>query len=289
MFIMNRHFSVSFITTHRERLLMNKVLAIILTAGCLSITSIDSALASDTDSLNHEQEGRGEARERIEPKGFLYGFGLGLNQEIYQGYDYRIIPLPILGYRSENLSILGPFVSYDIVQLGDVEFTVQAAPRFQGFEEDDSEVFKNMDERKFSMDAGLGIKYEKQNWKISLSGMFDVLNRSNGYQLKADLGRVFRYGPVFVEPSLSISYLDSDHVDYYYGVKSHETNELTYVYKGESALNGTIGLSVATPIFFSGFTMFAVDYTRYDSTVTNSPLVDQNHNISVRLMFSKFF
>ena len=34
----------------------------------------------------------------------------------------------------------------------------------------------------------------------------------------------FRKGPLFFEPSLSLSYLDSAHVNYYYGVKSNETN-----------------------------------------------------------------
>lgn len=53
---------------------------------------------------------RGEVRERIEPKGCLYGFGLGINQEIYAGYDYRVIPLPIIGYRGDNFRVLGPFV-----------------------------------------------------------------------------------------------------------------------------------------------------------------------------------
>ncbi|WP_440873910.1 MipA/OmpV family protein [Thalassotalea sp. PLHSN55] len=241
------------------------------------------------NSVNAETDNRGDARERIEPNGFLYGFGLGINQEIYQGYDYRVIPLPIIGYRSEKLSILGPFVSYELAQFNDVEFTVQAAPRFQGFDESDSAVFENMADRRFSMDAGLGIQYEKRDWKVSVKSMFDVLNRSGGYELTADLGRVFRYGPVFVEPSISLSYLDDKHVDYYYGVKANETNELTYQYQGKSAVNTRIGFSVATPIFFSGFTMFAIDYTRYDDVIADSPLVDQNHNISARLMFSKFF
>lgn len=234
-------------------------------------------------------DGRGEARERIEPKGFLYGLGLGISHEIYVGYDYRVIPLPIIGYRGDNFRILGPFASYDALSLSDINLTLMLAPRFQGFDESDSDIFKNMQDRKFSMDAGFGVTYEKKDWKISVSSMFDVLGRSNGYEAKANVARVFRKGPLFFEPSLSLSYLDSNHVDYYYGVKADETNPLTYTYTGDSALNSSLGFSVSTPILLGGFTQLAFNYTWYDSAITNSPLVEDNTNLNIRLLFSKFF
>ena len=240
-------------------------------------------------STSFATENRGDARERIEPKGFLYGFGLGINQEIYKGYDYRVIPLPIVGYRSDNFRILGPFVSYDALEFSDIELTLQAAPRFQGFDDSDSYIFENMSDRKFSMDAGIGLTYEQKDWKIGLSSMFDVLNNSGGYEAKASVGRVFRQGPLFFEPKLSISYLDSDHVDYYYGVKADETNELTSAFKGNSALNTTLGFTISTPVFLGGFTSVALDYTWYDSAITNSPLVEDGTNLSARFLFSKFF
>ena len=234
-------------------------------------------------------ENRGEARERIEPKGFLYGLGLAINQEIYKGYNYRIIPLPILGFRGDDFRVIGPFVSYDIFQISAIEITLQAAPRFQGFDNSDSYIFENMDERKFSMDAGVGLSYEKNDWKVGVTTMFDVLNRSNGYEAKVNVSRVFRQGPLFFEPSLSASYLDSNHVNYYYGVNINETNPSTFQYQGQSALNTTLGFSIATPIFLGGFTRFAVDYTWYDNAITDSPLVEGNTNMSARLLFSKFF
>lgn len=234
-------------------------------------------------------ESRGDARERIEPKGFIYGLGLGISQEIYKGYDYRVIPLPIIGYRGEDLSILGPFISYDAFEFSDIKIAIKSAPRFQGFDDSDSYVFENMDERKFSMDAGLGLSYQKKDWKIGLSGMFDVLGRSKGYEAKANISRVFRYGPLFFEPSASFSYVDSNHVDYYYGVKANETNEFIRQYTGKSALNTTLGFSVSTPVFLGGFTQVVIDYTLYDAAITDSPLVEDDTNLGIRLLFSKFF
>lgn len=259
----------------------------ILTVLSASTLLSSAALAENTSAK--AQENRGDNRERIEPKGFLYGIGIGLNQEPYKGFDYRFIPLPILGYRSENFSVLGPFVTYDALSFGDIEITLQAAPRFQGFDESDSDIFANMDERKFSMDAGIGVKYERNDWKINFTGMADILGRSDGYQLKTNIGRVFRKGPIFFEPNLSVSYLDDNHVDYYYGVKAHEVNPNTYQYSGESTVNTTLGFSVATPIFLEGFTRIAIDHTWYGSGITDSPLVDEKRSWGARLLFSKFF
>jgi outer membrane protein len=251
----------------------------------LSIFLLSTLISSAVFS----KENRGDAREQVEPIGYLYGLGIGLNQEIYKGYDYRFIPLPILGYRGENFRVLGPFVSYDAVEFSDIEIRLQAAPRFQGFDDSDSYIFENMADRKFSMDAGIGLTYEKKDWKIGLSSMFDVLGRSKGFEAKTNLSRVFRKGPIFFEPSISVSYLDDNHVDYYYGVKENEVNSNTYQYQGTSAINTTIGFSVATPILLGGFTQIALDYTWYDSSITDSPLVEDKTNLSARLLFSKFF
>ncbi|MBU2869463.1 MipA/OmpV family protein [Colwellia sp. E2M01] len=246
---------------------------------------IVSLLSSDAFA----EENRGNARERIEPKGLLYGFGLGVIQEVYKGYDYKVIPLPIIGYRGDNFRILGPFASYDAFEFHDIKLNLQAAPRFQGFDDSDSYIFENMAPRKFSMDAGLGLNYERHNWKVSLSGMYDILRRSNGFEGKVNISHVLRKGPIFFEPKISLNYLNAKNVNYYYGVKADEVNAFTYEYQGEATLNTSLGLSISTPIFFGGFTQLAFDYTWYGSAISKSPLVETDRNISTRLFFSKFF
>jgi outer membrane protein len=240
-------------------------------------------------SANTLADERGDVRAQLEPKGYLYGIGLGLSQEIYKGYDRRVIPLPILGYRGEKLSVYGPFVSYELLELGDVEFEVQASPRFQGFDESDSDVFIGMEERDFSMDFGANLKYERDNWKLSVGFLRDMFNKSDGLELKAKIAKAYKFGPIFFEPNLSVSHLDKNHVDYYYGVREFEVTQNRAFYQGDSAVNQSIGFSVSTPIFFGGFTQLAVDYTMYDSSITDSPLVERDSNLSMRLLFSKFF
>ena len=156
-------------------------------------------------SANTFADERGDVRAQLEPKGYLYGIGLGLSQEIYKGYNRRVIPLPILGYRGEKLSVYGPFVSYELLELGDVELEVQASPRFQGFDESDSDIFLGMEERDFSMDLGANLKYERDNWKLSVGFLRDIFNKSDGLELKAKIAKAFKFGPIFFEPNLSIN------------------------------------------------------------------------------------
>ena len=227
--------------------------------------------------------------EQKSKQGFLYGIGVALNQEIYLGYNHRIIPLPIIGYNGEKLKVLGPFVSYKIANIKDINISLVLAPTFKGFKASDSEVFIGMDKRSSSVAAGLALRYKWERWKVGITNTHDILNKSNGHLITAKLAHVFNQGPIFIEPSIAITYQNRSYVDYYYGVKKSEALESRIAYTGKNALNTSLGLSISTPIFFDGFTRLTTQYTHYDSTITNSPLVDKNSSFSVTLLFSRFF
>jgi outer membrane protein len=220
---------------------------------------------------------------------FLYGLGLIANKGIYKGYDIQNMLLPIVGYKSEKLNIFGPFVSYEVEQFAGVKVFVKAAPRFQGFDDNDSYIFEGMADRKISMDAGLGLNYKKNDWKISFSSMFDVLNRSNGVEITSSISHTFRYGPFFIEPRITFSYLDNNHVDYYYGVGKEEVSPNRTEYIGKGALNKSIDLSIATPIFLGGYTQINLKRTWFDSEITNSPLVDKNSDLILMFLYTRKF
>ncbi len=240
-------------------------------------------------AANETEYPRDNNRQHIEKYGFIYGLGVGVNNGIYKDYDLPVIPLPIIGYRGEKFSAFGPFISYHAWQNDAFKLSIKAAPRFGGFEQDDADIFNGMDERKLSIDAGFGLTYQQNDWKIDTSIMKDVLGKSDGMEIKSTLGKMMRFGPVFIEPSVGLSYVDANHVDYYYGVRAHEATNARLQYTGKSALNKTLGLSVMTPIFFNGITTLGIENTWYDTSISDSPLTDDDASLSVRIMFSKFF
>lgn len=232
-----------------------------------------------------------EQRPSVEPYGFIYGFGLSISQEIYKDYDKRIIPLPIIGYKGENLNVFGPFISYDVADFNNLSLAVKLAPRFAGFDENDSAVFTGMDTRKSSLDAGIAVNYKFNNTRISSSLLADVLGNYNGYEVATSLSYVWRLAPVFIEPSVAIKYQDANMVNYYYGVRSHEATPSRIQYSPDYALNSTVGISVATHSILGGLTKLGITKTWYGDAITASPLVetDATSGLSLLLSYSRFF
>ncbi len=255
--------------------------ALALAAACLGAAVITTASAAAPE--------QGENRARIEPMGLFYGGALGLRREIYTDYDRRVIPLPVIGYRGEKLQVFGPFVSYEIARSGALGLEARLSPRFGGFDDSDSDVFIGMEAREFSMDAGLGLTWARDNWKLQLVGLGDALGRSNGQEWSATLGRAYRAGPLLFEPAIGLSYLDDRHVDYYYGVADSEATGSRPAYRGDSALNTTLELTLVTPALFGGLTRMGIENTWYDTVIENSPLTDTDSSLSVFIAFSKFF
>ena len=223
------------------------------------------------------------------PQGFLYGVGIGVNQEIYRGYNNRTIPLPIVGYRGEKLNVYGPFASYKLLQLGNISVSAKLAPRFAGFDESDSSVFAGMAKRKSSLDGGIGVQLRQQDWLLEADTVFDLLGNSNGRESKLAVGYSYRAGPVVIEPKFGISYSDSKLVNYYYGVRADEATAQRAAYKAGGAVNYNAGFSLSTPVFFGGMTRLGIEHHWYGSSISDSPLTDRDSGLSAFLSWSTFF
>jgi len=241
---------------------------------------------TSTISLAQADEKKGEGRQQF---GFLYGAALGIQREIYKDFDRRVVFFPIIGYSGEKLKVYGPIISYSVIREGNFEFLAKVRPRFAGYDQSDGEIFAGMEERKPSLDFGLGLNYVKDRWKIEVSSLRDVLNRSNGTELSTKFGKTFRVGPVSVEPAIGLSYLDSKFVDYYYGVEASEANSNRPEYDGDAAINTTLGVRFSTAAFLGGFTRFDIENDWLDSSLTDSPLTDTKTNLRISLSFTKFF
>ncbi len=215
--------------------------------------------------------------------------GIGVNQEIYRGYTNRTIPLPILGYRGERLSVYGPFASYQLLNLGNISVNAKLAPRFAGFDGSDSSVFAGMAKRKSSLDGGIGVQLRQQDWLLETDTLFDLLGNSNGRESKLAVSYSYRAGPVVIEPKFGVSYSDTKLVNYYYGVRADEATTERPAYKAGGAVNYNAGFSLSTPLFFGGMTRLGIEHHWYGSSISNSPLTDRDTGLSAFLSWSTFF
>ncbi|MCU4677437.1 MipA/OmpV family protein [Catenovulum sp. 2E275] len=227
-------------------------------------------------------------KPNMQPQGLTYGLGLAVKREIYKGYDQRFIPLPVIGYHGEKLSVFGPFISYKLYQNQQWTFSGLISPRFEGFDESDSAYFKDMDDREFSMDAGVGLDYKQASWGVSSKIRTDILGRSNGNEANLNLTKSYRLGKFTLEPGLGLTYLDENNVDYYYGVRAHEATADRPFYQASSAVNKNVTFTASTPMF-DGFIRTSVSNTWYDDSITDSPLTDRDSSLGIMFTYSTFF
>lgn len=251
--------------------------------SCVVLLSFGLVLSSQAET------DKGQNRQQVEPQGWLYGAGVAFDQGIYKDFDTRIVPIPLIGYRSENLTVFGPFVNYHFYRKQGLQFSAKLVPVFEGYDESDSPVFAGMQERDFSLALGLGANYQIHDIKFEVGISHDILGRYDGYQADIAVSKVYRFGPFFIEPNLRLIYQDSHYVDYYYGVLAEEASATRAPYTANSTLNRAIGLSFMTPIFFGGMTRITVENTWYGDAIVNSPLTDADSSLKLMMSYSRFF
>lgn len=91
-----------------------------------------------------------------------WGLGLGavISDQGYVDIGNEITPVPVIYYQSENFQLLGPNFSYKLTEIDDLAFSFTGQFRFDGYEEDDGDIFLGMDDRSGSFDLGLAITKE---------------------------------------------------------------------------------------------------------------------------------
>jgi outer membrane protein len=224
-----------------------------------------------------------------QPQGWTYGLGVAASQDVYTGFDNRIVPIPIIGYVGERLRVYGPFVGYQLFQENGLTIDAQLVPIFAGYDQDDSPVFEGMEDRDFSYGAGASISYATEGWIYSVSANADILNTFDGYQASARVAKQFRYKGVIIEPSVGLNYQDSNYVDYYYGVTAQEATAARAFYQADSALNTELRLGFTTRQFLGGMTRLDFGATFFDDSISDSPITDDDMALSAMLTYVRFF
>ncbi len=245
--------------------------------------------ASLISGFAYAEESSEKLTDRKPQSGFFYGAMLGFNNEIYQGVDNDFKAFPVIGYKSDRFNFLGPLISYTLLNVNHYALTSMMRYRFAGYDSSDSAIFEGMEDRKSSLDLGFGLSYKQDDWSTQIDVLHDVIGASNATEIKANIGRTFFWGPIFIEPNFGLSYWDNQYVDYYYGVEAEEATLEREFYTGKYSVNPKLGLNISTPIFFDGFSRLALEQTWYGSSVRRSPLAGKHANVSLRFTFSRFF
>ena len=219
-----------------------------------------------------------ELIDKEELKGSVLGLGVLYSTEPYTDVDEDVWVVPIIKGRYKRFFVDGRSVGYILNDNEELEFSVLAKPRLMGYEDDDSPVLAGMDDREWSIDAGLGLKWNNQFFTLSITALNDILNEHQGQEVNCMVSREFKEG--LFTPRAGVRYLSDDIVDYYYGVLGNEATPIRPVYTGDATVNYFCGFSVSMPIGEKWAVIGDFEYEGLGSEIEDSPIVDAEEIIT---------
>lgn len=211
------------------------------------------------------------------PPRWSAGVGCYFSSEPYRGYDYRILPLPIVSYFGERFFVVGPRAGYKVIRGDGYTVSLSAGYDFSGYEENDSDVFEGMGDRDGTVMAGALVAVDlPQRLDLEAGIQGDVLGRHDGQSAHVRVQRTFRREKFSVAPGLGIVVQSHRMADYYYGVPAQDAREGRPAYEVDTAANVRLGVRL-TYAFNPHIQLAASPGIEWlDEEIRRSPLIDQN-------------
>lgn len=204
----------------------------------------------------------------------VFGAGVLYVQKPLRDVDDEFYPAPLIVAEYNRFFIDGGVFGYYFNPKGDkLRFALIGSPRlFQAFEGDDSDYLSGMDERKWSFDAGVRVKWLTDDVNVNVEAVGDASGTHQGGELRLMLSKPFFDG--LLVPRGGVSWQSGELNNYYYGVKESEVTVDRAAYEAESDLEYVIGLTVNVPVGDKWAVVGDVQANLLGSNVQDSPIVD---------------
>jgi len=269
---------------------MNRINSILLAAALAlalagPISAEQAPAPGDADPLP-----AGPPQDMEKRRGFGVGLAMAYSDEPYRGVGSDTQPFPILLYRGKRFAAFGPFMSYQLFGLGQ-PWALKAvlAPAFDGYDSNDSNALKGMDDRDKTAEGGFEVEYETKLAEFGLTWKHDLLSEHDGYQVDLGIRKPLFFGRVLVAPSVSYNYWSEDRSDYYFGVRTKEATASRPAYELDGTHNFEAGVLTTTNLTRKIFGIAGASYTYYDEDIQDSPIVSKDGKFRVFVGFGYMF
>lgn len=223
----------------------------------------------------------GALQAQSEEDGLALGVGAAFSTTIYKGMDDQGTILPMIQYQKGGFYIQGLEAGYKVVEseLADVKLFLEG--RMDGYEADDSDYFAGMDDRDKSLDGGVQVSLKLlERTELSFSWQHDLLDEYQGHEATVSLGTMYFAGKTLITPFIGASYLSEDLAGYYYGVRPEEATVDRMAYEPGEGFSGFAGVSVMHSFDKNWMGMLNLIAVGYSDEITDSPIVDEDHQLS---------
>lgn len=216
------------------------------------------------------------------------GGGALVASKPYVGVDAQVYPVPMFAYEGKNLYVHSMTGGYRLLAGKGWSIGPIVQPRFDGYDADDSSFLEGMDDRKWSIDAGVGVSWRTGIGLFELSYVTDILGRSDGQELQLIYTVMCPLAGFDIAPSVGVKYKSDDLVDYYYGVEPDEIAFDRWPYEGGAATDPFVRLALRRKLGERWSLILAGQYEWLADDITDSPIVDSDYQASflAGLMYS---
>ncbi len=208
------------------------------------------------------------------------GAGVLVTPSPYKSGQDRVYPAPIINYDSDSFYVHSLTAGYylwndDSNKLSAMVFY---SPLHYDPSDSDSLAMKSLDKRRSTLMAGIAYQHEEEWGKIRAALAGDTLNNSNG--ATADLAYLYTFhvGDFSVTPGLGVNWSSENQNQYYYGISRAESlRSGLSKYDADESWSPYVELAANYSINKEWNAFFSGRYTRLDSEVKDSPMVDKSY------------
>jgi MipA family protein len=252
------------------------VLAILAAGGF----SMASASGQTTETMT-KSSGEGRSETESSDSKWAIGFAGGLNYRVYRDFDDKVRGFPMVTYEGEYVHVFGSGVDVKLPSAGPVTFRLRGKYISEGYESGDSAFLQGMGDRDSSFWVGGVATWRTDLVRLSAEALTDAMSNSKGSRAKLQIDRRFTAGAFGFTPRLATEWVDSNYVDYYYGVTGAEVIAGRPSYQGDSTVNTEIGMRIDWRPALNHSVFFDLGATRMGGAIKNSPLVEKDTQFGV--------
>lgn len=195
----------------------------------------------------------------------------------YRQLDEDLLVVPLVRFEGERFYLRGLRGGVVLARDGGFEFGALLQGRGDGYDAADSPYLAGMDDRDFSLDAGLAASWRVPRvGQIEVAVATDVLDRSGGQEATLSWTGLVRAGGWRLLPGAALKWQSGDMVDYYYGVRPGEALPGRPAYAPGSAMIPEVSLLATHPVGERWEFFARAGHAWLPSEITDSPLVDQD-------------
>lgn len=226
----------------------------------------------------------------IEAGTWQAGLAAENSQSPFFGSQKETHSIPFINYIGERFSYIAGQVNYqlnpeaadNIYLLGQIR---QRQYYTANLNNDDDLDIDGMSTRKSALELGIGYGRSLKRGQIIIESLIDVTGTHEGYQLTTKYSYPKQINRWMIEPSIGLQLQSADLVNYYHGVRESESKIDRPAYEGGQAINFLVGLTTAYSINTKWLALVGFEQLLLDTSILDSPFVEDEKVQKVYLGF----